>query len=108
MALVRAGIRSRPVRRADTGCIRAQFMLFHGRHPRKGNDMNGKATAGRMTVSELNMGAKLGDNIIVIAMRRDDAGFIKDVLRHYRKTKDTKKTMELCVELLDRMDECFP
>ena len=70
--------------------------------------MNDKTTTGKISVSELSVGSKVGDNIIVIALTRDDAGFIKDVLRHYKKTKDTKDTMELCKELLKRMDECFP
>ena len=67
--------------------------------------MNNKATTGKISVSELSAGSKVGENIIVIAMTRADAGFIKDVLRHYKKTKDT---MERCEELLKRMDECFP
>jgi hypothetical protein len=45
--------------------------------------VNDKATTGKISVSELSVGSKVGDNIIVIALTRDDAGFIKDVLRHY-------------------------
>lgn len=43
--------------------------------------MNDNATIGKISVSELSVGSKVGDNIIVIALTRADAGFIKDVLR---------------------------
>ena len=51
----------------------------------------------------------VGKNTIVIAMTRQDAGFLKDILRHRAKTNRTaERTGELCRELLDRMDGCFP
>ena len=65
-----------------------------------------------ITVSELRTDdseRNVGKNTIVIAMTRYDAGFLKDILRHYAKTNRTAEhTGELCRELLDRMDECFP
>jgi len=59
-------------------------------------------------VGELRMGGKTGDNVIVIAMTRDEAGFLKDILRHYARINGTAEhTGELCRELLDRMAGWF-
>ena len=40
------------------------------RQPRKANDMDNKATTGKITLGELSVGSKSGDNIIVVAMAR--------------------------------------
>ena len=64
-----------------------------------------------ITASELHADEKpnVGRNAIVIAITRSDAGFLKDVLRHYGRTNQTAEhTGELCRELLDRMDGHFP
>ena len=64
-----------------------------------------------VTVTELLTGKprRRKENTIIIAMRRQDAGFLKDILRHYQKTNETaERTGQLCEELLERMNECFP
>lgn len=66
-----------------------------------------------ITVSELRTDdskSNVGKNTILIAMTRNDANYLKDILRYYKGAKATgeTRTKKLCVEILDRMDECFP
>ena len=64
-----------------------------------------------IAVSELQTDEKpkVAKNAIIIAMTRDDAGFLKGVLRYYLEHNETgKDTRQLCEELLNRMNECFP
>jgi len=69
------------------------------------------ALRGGVAVSELRMGEKRGDNVIVIAMTRDDAGWLKDVLKSYIPEEPSRqfgKSGELSRKLLAGMDACFP
>jgi len=69
------------------------------------------ALRGEVAVSELRMGGKTGDNVIVIAMTRDDAGWLKDVPRGYIPEEPGRqfgKSGELSRKLPAGMDACFP
>jgi len=64
-----------------------------------------------ITVSELRTGnPNVGDNTILIAMRRGDARYLQLILDHYIDKGPAKNlpTKEICGELRDRMDECLP
>jgi len=51
----------------------------------------------------------VGKNTIVISMTRHDAGFLKDIPRHYGRTNRTAgRTGQLCRELPDGTDGRFP
>jgi len=64
-----------------------------------------------VTVTELltDTRPRVGQNTILIAMTREDANYLKDILKHYDRNNETiGETKLICRELLDRMNECFP
>jgi len=60
-----------------------------------------------ITVSELRTGnpRRSGDNTVLIAMTRYDAGFIRKALMEYVETASAKRTKEICAEFIQEMDE---